>query len=278
MRVPIRYIASSGNEYDLTANGILHRSANYYNWLWNIEGTKLQYGTRVANFSREAAEYDTELVFYGEPADLRQTIRSLHNDFENDLRMKTPGRIIWGDYYIDCYITQSSAEPMETWKHIIDKIHIYVPYPFWMQDVNISLPVSDVRTGAYLDYPYDYAYDYTSPVVGTRYVQSDFPFESEFKMVIFGPAVNPRITINGYPYVLYATIPSGAYVIIDSRNKSIMMYENGVQTNMFNFRNKTGSIFEKVPGGNLTIVWDATFGVNLTIYREKSEPEFEEVL
>lgn len=278
MRVPIKYIASSGNEYDLTSNGIIHRSANYYNWLWNIEGTKLQYGTRVSNFAREAAEYDAELVFHGDPADLRQTIRALHNDFENDLRNKTPGRIVWGDYYLDCYITQSSADPMETWAYISDKIHIYAPYPFWMQDVHIALPVSAVSQGAYLDYPYDYPYDYTAPAVGSKTIQSDFPFSSEFMMVIYGAVVNPRVTINGYPYVLYASIPSGAYVVIDSRNKSIMMYQNGTKTNMFDFRNKTDSIFQKIPGGNLTLVWDSSFGVDITIYHEKSEPEFEEVL
>lgn len=278
MNVPIKYIASSGREYDLTANGILHRSANYYSWLWDVEGTKLQYGMRVSNFAREAAEYDAEIVFYGDPAKLRKTIRALHNDFENDLRAQKPGRIIWGDYYIDCYVTQSSADPMDMWAYISDKIHIYVPYPFWMQDVEISLPASVAGGGGYLDYTYDYMYDYTCPVVGTKYVKSDFPFASEFKMVVFGPAVNPRITINGYAYVLYATIPSGAYVIIDSRDKSIMMYQDGEKTNMFNFRNKTATIFRKIPGGNLRIVWDATFGVDLTIYHEKSEPEFEEVL
>lgn len=278
MKVPIKYIASSGDEYDLTANGILHRSANYYSWTWGVEGTKLQYGTRVSNFAREAAEYDAELVFYGEPAALRRTIRALHNDFENDLRSKAPGRIILGDYYIDCYVTQSTADPLETWTYISDKIHIYVPYPFWMQDFFVSLPVSRTTTGGFLDYPYDYMYDYTSPAVGTRSIQSDFPFESEFKMVIYGPVVNPRITINNYPYVLYATIPSNAYVVIDSRNKSIMMYSGGTKTNMFNFRNKTDSIFAKIPGGNLLITWDSSFGCDITIFHEKSEPEFEEVL
>ena len=97
-------------------------------------------------------------------------------------------------------------------------------------------------------------------------------------MVIYGLAVNPRIVINGYPYVLYTTIPAGSYVIVDSKQRTIMMYgAYGQKTNIFDFRNKTDSIFEKIPAGNLTITWDASFGVNLTIFREKSEPEFEEI-
>lgn len=278
MITEIKYIASSGNAYDLTANGVIHKAANYYEWAWGVQGTKLQFGTRVSNFSRAAAEYEAELVFHGDPAERKALIQALHNDFENDLRQKNPGRIVWGDYYIDCYITRSVASPMETWKYISDTIRIYAPYPFWVQEAKVSLPVSTATTGAYLDYPYDYPYDYTAPVVGTKIIKSDFPFESEFRMVIYGLAVNPRITINGYPYVLYVTVPQGAYVVVDSRTKSIMQYANdGTKTNMFNYRNKTDSIFQKVPGGNLTIAWDATFGVDLTIYHERSEPEFVEV-
>lgn len=274
----IKYIASSGAEYDLTANGVIHKDANYYAWEWSVEGTKLQYGTRVSNFSRDAAEYDVELIFHGAPETLRQTITALHNDFENDLRNKTPGRIVWGGYYIDCYVTQSEAEPMQLWRCIKDKIHIFAPYPYWIKEVSITLPVSAVSAGGFLDYAYDYSYDYTAPAVGQKNIFSTFPFASEFKMIIYGLAVNPRITINGYPYVLYVTIPQGAYVIIDSRQKTIMMYNaDSTRTNVFNYRNKTDSIFEAVPGGNLAIVWDASFGVDLTLYHEKSEPEFVEV-
>ena len=90
--------------------------------------------------------------------------------------------------------------------------------------------------------------------------------------------VNPRVVINGHPYVLYTTIPAGAYVIIDSNQRTIMMYgSNGQKTNIFDFRNKSDSVFEKIPAGNLMITWDASFGVDLTIFREKSEPEFEEI-
>ena len=140
------------------------------------------------------------------------------------------------------------------------------------------LSATPESTSGYLDYPYDYNYDYTAPEIGKKVVPSDSPFTSEFRMIIYGLAVNPRIVINGYPYILYATIPSGAYVIVDSKQRTIMLYKrNGQKMNIFDFRNKSDSIFEKIPAGNLDIVWDATFGVDLTIFREKSEPEFEEI-
>ena len=275
MRVPITYVASSGNRYDLITNGIKHREANYYSWAWEVEGTKLQYGYRVADFSRDAAVYDTELIFYGSEQRRRTLVQNLHDDFENDVRTKRAGRIIWGDYYLECFITESSTEPTEVGTWTSNKITIYAPYPFWVQDFHIALPASQETASGFLDYPYDYPYDYTAPAMGSRYIQTNFPFESEFEMVIYGQAVNPRVVINGYAYALYATIPQGAYVIINSRAKTIMMYQNGTRTNMFNFRNKTASIFQRITGGDLTISWDSSFGVDLTIYHERSEPRVE---
>lgn len=276
MRVNIKYIASSGNEYDLISNGILHKEANYHTWGWGIDGTQLQYGFRVADFSRDAAVYKTQLIFYGGEEQRRDLIGRLHDDFEQDVRTKKPGRIIWGAYYINCYITESSTEPEEhrTWTQ--NDISIYAPYPFWIQDLNIELPKGDAEATGFLEFPFDFAFDFTSPVMGSRIIPSDFPFESEFKMVIYGLAVNPRVVVNDYAYVLDLTVPDGSYVVIDSRAKTIMMYgQSGAQTNVFDYRNKTDSVFQKIPAGNLNIAWDSSYGVDMTIYRERSEPRAE---
>ena len=278
MKTEITYIASSGNVYNLTTKDVLHRSADYYNWAWKIDGAKKQYGIRASRFSREAAQYEADLIFHGDPAELRHTIQALHNDFENDMRRMTPGRLVWGDYYIDCYINGSSIENISFWSWISNKIQICAPYPFWIKEEEVMLSTTPETSSGFLDYPFDYSYDYTAPAIGEKVVPSDSPFTSEFKMVIYGLAVNPRIVINGYAYILYTTIPAGSYVIIDSKQRTIMMYGSyGQKTNIFDFRNKSDSIFEKIPSGNLDIVWDATFGVDLTIFREKSEPEFEEI-
>ena len=280
MKTQIRYIASSGNVYDLTTKNIMHRVASYYNWAWKAEGAKRQYGMRVSSFSREAAQYEAELIFDARnPAEARRMIKALHNDFENDMRRMTPGRLVWGDYYIDCYINGSAVENISFWQWLVNTVQIYAPYPFWIKEEKVSLSTSGDVSGTYLDYTYDYSYDYAAPAVGERIVYSESPFTSEFRMVIYGEAVNPRIVVNGYPYVLYTTIPAGSYVIIDSKQRTIMMYSAGGQkTNIFDFRNKTDSIFEKLPAGNLSIVWDSTFGADLTIYREQAEPEFEEII
>ena len=276
MRVPITYVSSTGRKYSLMSNGIRQKNANYHKWGWGVEGTKLQYGIRVADFSRDPATYETELYISGSPVQRQIVVNNLHDDFESDVRNKTTGKLIWGTHYISCFITESSTEPSENNLETVNKIEIYAPYPFWIEELLISMNPSESQSSGFLDFMYDFSYDYTAPVIGERFIQTDFPFESEFRMVIFGQAINPTVTINGYSYILYTTVPQGAYVIIDSRAKTIMMYNaNGTRTNVFNFRNKTDSVFQKIPAGNLNITWDASFGVDLTIYHERSEPRAE---
>lgn len=276
MKVPIKYIASSGREYDLVSSGIRHKGANYHKWSWNVEGTKLQYGYRVANFSKDEGSYQTELYIYGNPVKRQEIINNLHDDFENDIRRNQTGKLVWGDYYISCFINSSDTHPSDTEYCTVNEIGIFAPYPFWIDELKVSMPPQGQAQGSFLDFPFDFPFDFTAPVIGEKIVKTDFPFESEFRMTIYGFADNPRVTINGYSYVLYATIPDGAYVIIDSREKTIIQYNsNGTQSNLFNFRNKTDSIFQKVPSGNLEITWNASFGVDLTIFHERSEPRVE---
>lgn len=274
MRTKITYISSAGNSYELNMDGVLHKKLPYFSWSWEVEGTKLQHGTRVSGFSKKAATYKANLVFYDRSQAVRDAIvNALHDDYERDIRNKTPGRIVIGDYYIESYIT--SVNMRDANGVTTDEIEIYCPYPFWVQEAYVTLPASQETEGGFLDFPFDFPFDFTAPALGHRTVKSDFPFASEFKMVIYGTAVNPRITINDYQYILYATIPQGAYAIIDSRDKSIMMYNNGQKVDLFNFRNKTLSVFEKIPAGNLDITWDSSYGVDLTIFRERSEPRKE---
>lgn len=271
--IPVTYISSAGNKYELhTKNGVLHKRLPYRSWSSTASGTKLEQGVRVSGFTRGAAQYKSDLLLFGTKEEQEEFVNDLHDDFEGDLRRVQTGRIIIGDQYLDCYITSVNA--LYKSGCTTDTIQIYAPYPYWRQEQKIILEASDVTGGEYLDFPFDFPFDFTAPVMGEKIVKSDFPFTSEFQMVIYGLAVNPRIVINGYPYVLYATIPSGAYVVIDSRQRSVMMYNaDGSRTDLFNFRNKTNSIFEKIPAGNLDITWGASYGVDITVFRERSEPK-----
>lgn len=276
MSVLLKYIASSGNEYNLKGDEIRTITANYHKWNWGTEGTKLQYGMRIAHFTRQASAYETTLTFYGSRLEVKDLIERLHQDFERDVRMMTPGRILWGDHYIDCYISDSDTQPGENNVNPRNAIKMLCPRPFWVKEAKKSFEPQDAPVGQeFLDYEYDYQYDYFFGRAGAAIWESDFPFASKFRMTIFGPAAEPRIIINGYPYQINDTLSANEYVVIDSRDNTVTKHlSNGTAVNAFDSRNKVESVFEPIPGGTLTLNWSGAFGFDLTLYQERSEPRW----
>lgn len=271
----ISYVASSGNMYGLTTrplNRILTKSANYHTWEFEAQATAKMYGERVATFKKKAATYQTVLIIPGGETQRKAILTALHDDFERDVRNLSPGRIMFGEWYCECYIIESTTRPDE--KHDLwteNTIEIYVPSGVWVKEESrtfTAVSTAPLPTG-FLDYQYDYEYDYTPPMMGNETWETDAPFPSDFRMEIYGPCVNPQVTINGYPYLVNAYVPDGSTLVIDSANYTVTM---GTQ-NLFDLRNKAQSVFEKIPAGALDIEWGG-FDFGLTLYEERSEPKW----
>lgn len=278
MSVLLKYTASSGNEYDLKAQGLIRtKTANYHRWEWGVVGTALQYGTRISGFSREAAVYTTQLIFDG-PLDERKTlIEDLHEDFELDVRNMTPGRVTWGDYYIDCYVTASSTQPDINNVWTDNDVSFYCPHPFWTRELTKQFIIHDEeqQDSGFLEYAFDFDYDYFYGQSGADIWITRVPFKSDFKLTIYGPVADPRVVVNGHPYQVFDTLEPGEYIVIDSRNNKVTKYlTSGTTSNIFDKRNKAESVFEQMPAGNLTVNWTGTFGFDITLFEERSEPRW----
>lgn len=274
MSVLLNYVASSGNTYNLKGDGIKSKKANYHVWNWDFQTTQLQYGTRVAATMRDPAIYSTLLYFTGSYSEKKALLDAMHEDAERDLRNLTPGRIIWGDYYIECYVRMSSTEPGEGNAWAENELEFYCPYPFWIkEETMIFRPQEQAEGYSWLEYAFDYRYDFFPGQAGSARWQTKMPWSSEFKMVIYGAASNPRIAVNGYPYQVNDDLASNEYLIIDSHKNTVTKYlANGTTLNIFDKRDKTQSIFQPIPGGTLSLTWPGTFGFDLTLYEERSEP------
>lgn len=265
----ISYIASSGNIYDLSSR-VLTRVANYHEWSFDPQTTSLMYGERVSAFKKKASIYQTTLVVRGSVTKRKSIITALHDDFERDLRNLSPGRLMFGEWFCDCFITSSSTSPDDDVNHWTENvINIYVPSGFWQREEFMSFtPTRPTPTG-FLKYKYDYPYDFTPPVATSATWETDSPFPSDFVMAIKGPCNNPRVTVNGYPYVVNVVVPEDTTLVIDSKNNTVMMGDE----NVFDARGKEYSVFNKIPSGGLTLEW-GDFDFDLTLYEERSEPKW----
>ena len=265
----VSYIASSGNIYDLTSR-IPTREANYHTWEFSPLVTALQYGERVSSFKKGAAVYKAVLVIRGSLTHRKAILTALHDDFENDIRNLTPGRIYFGNWYAECYVISSTTNPDDDVSHWTNNtIEFYIPSGFWVMEETMHFDNAEEVVSEFLDYPYGYEYDYTPPRAAQTIWETDSPFASDFKMEIEGACVNPRVTINGYPYMVNTSVPEGSTLVIDSRHHTVMMGEQ----NLFDSRNKVQSIFEKIPPGSLSLAWEG-FSFTLTLFEERSEPKW----
>ena len=272
--VNLRYVASSGRSYNLRSDTLrTGSSANFHEWKWEADTVRLRFGERVSAFSRPAAEYEATLSLFGTSKEKLAQLEEMHDDFELDIRNLTPGRLIWNDYYIECYAVESSTKPGEDNIMVDNTVLFWCPYPFWIKEETRSFLPTSSESEPFLDYPYDYPYDYYSGGSGSKIWVTDFPFKSDFRMTIYGPAVNPRILINDHAYQVFDNLAAAEYIVINSKLGTVVKTTaTGQKVNAFDLRNKEESVFEQIPPGKLALDWSGTFGFDLTLYEERSEP------
>lgn len=267
----LKYTSSNGQVFDLKVGKFRTRTADYHNYSWKPQVTNQQYGANVYRFDREVASYSTLLTVFGTEREKRTYLNLLHAAFEHDIVTMTPGRITHGMYYVECYITDSSTYYDNPWTQ--NELTIYVPYPFWRRDIEYELQASEAEEYEFLDFPYDFQYDYMATLPGFRMITNPGVKPADWKMTIDGYALNPLVVLNGMSVGVNAVIGTGEKLIISSKDKTVIKYgANGSEANLFNNRIKTNSIFEQLPSGELSVMWSGAFDINLIVYEERSEP------
>lgn len=195
---------------------------------------------------------------------------------EKDVLAVKHGRIIIGDYYLKCFVTESSKK-----EYLINKSYMQVTlkvstdFPYWIKETkSIFNYGSTEEAGADLDFNRDTPYDYSSNLIGKQLFNSNF-VPSNFRMNIYGICVNPKINIAGHIYEVTADIGASEYLTIDSVNKTITLKKaNGTTENLFNKRGRENYIFEKIPTGSLNVSANGIFSFDVILLEERGEPKW----
>lgn len=278
-----KYINSRGEVLDLSEFPYLFQSGDLVNYSWKYDTSN----NRITNVRREAGERpfkvglipDWSLPYIEKRAALKEAAENLFNIIEYDVINNTDGRIVTdtGSFF-PCQIMVSNKSDWE-------KPTAYMFYDLtavsgknsWITEQNFSFYPSETATenadAEFLDYNFDYDYNYTRQKSGISSINISHIATSDFKLTIFGPCNNPRILIAGHPYEVFTSLSEGEYLIVDSINNTVIKYlSNGTQESMYDLRGKNKTVFEQIPPGYSTVSWDGTFGFDLTVYIERSEP------
>lgn len=120
------------------------------------------------------------------------------------------------------------------------------------------------------DYKYDYFWNHT---IGK--LDNDHFAGSDFKIIVYGPCTHPEIRIGENIYRVSATLSDGEYMVIDSRNRTVVKYAiNGIVENKFNSRDKENNVFKKIPPGKNSVKWNAQYPFDVILFQERSMPKW----
>lgn len=265
----LHYISSNGNSFDLKVGHLRMRTADFHTYEWTPQAVVQQYGEKPYRFDRNARTYAAELSVFGTMDEKRTFLNLLHAAFDHDIINMTPGRIVHGEYEIECYITMSNTYYEAPF--IYNSLSIYCPYPSWKREGRYELREAEEKIYPFLDYPFGYEYDYKAVLPGYTVISNSSEAPAQYKLIIYGPVTNPIVSVDGIKIGVYATIGANERVEISSVDKTVIQY-GSVEKNLFNQRIKTNSLFDRISSGEHTVIWSGNFNADLILYEERSEP------
>lgn len=275
----VKYVSGNSNQTTILNQNyeISIKSCDPYQTKWTYEAVARQYGIDISRFGKDPIKIEITLKFRGTKEGININLETFYRECEKDVIGMTPGKLWVGDYYLLGYVIERSTINTAEFYGREQKLSFIGTKGFWNKELTKEFyPIStDPGGDTDLDYNYDYNYDYAVETGSGKQWYVDHFATSEFEMIIYGPATNPRVNINGYPYQVYDNIESGEYVLIDSQNNTVTKHRNnGTIVNLFDMRAKEQSIFEPIPGGLNSVSWSGTFGFTITLFLERSEPKW----
>lgn len=270
MRSNLAYVGSTGERVELdakpiyvgTALGVRGRQWNYTLGRRNITGV-----SRQASEASLTADYLTL-----EAADAARRV------MDRDVSSGTPGRLVtpagWEQRaYV---VAQEPTDRYHGWLRA--DLTVLLLDGVWRRLVSRSYGKNDEGADYGKAYSYGYEYDYAPPNNAST-VTVDAPAASPIRLVIYGYALNPELTIGGNTYSFDVEIPSGGYMVVDSRpDPTVTLVDgSGREHDAFPSAHRGAGLgsgeyaFQPVPPGVSTVGWDRSFGFDLGIYLEEGE-------
>lgn len=301
-----KYINSEGKEILFGEKKVFINENDIRDYKWDY----LEDNGKITSLSRGIIRKTMPIIIACETETEGIQIKNeLFELFDVDVVKEMMGKIVINEYYLPCYIIESKkSKYLYSNGYMELTATLLTDFGYWCRDyeqtfyavpkeieyVDKEYEIEDIfeASGTVPAFPFDFPFDFwvrKKKNIGKK-PMFEFPFDfkqsfnmkkfvnshyadCEFKLYIFGACLNPAIFINSHLYEVKTSLSDGDYLVIDSRKRTITKIgNNGNTTNCFNYRNKGSNIFQKIPRGNVSIRWSATFTFKLVILQERSEP------
>lgn len=268
------YVNHLNEKIDLDSENLILQYQELFNYSWNAESSS----GKITSFYRDSATIPVTVAVTADTCEqYAEILNEFHNIISKDIIAVSPGRLYLGEQYLICYISGDLKTDAFMGVPIqMKNLTIVTDFPFWITE---QLHVFKAGTGqetGYLDFDFDCPFDLMGDAAGNGSINLEHYDSCNFLMTIYGPCVNPRIVINSHIYEVRSKLDSGEYMQINSQNGTVIRTRvSGLKVNEFENRNSSdGSVFEEIQPGHNMVTWDGSFGFDITVYIERSEPRW----
>lgn len=272
----IRYVNSEGAEVILNKEPYKVLMSD----LTDYDSVEVERNGKIACFTKEITERDLNIDTISNSKEATQELcNKLNEVFEKDIYNDVAGKIYINDYYMRCFI--KSCKKSKRGNGVIRSYEytLITDYPFWIKETPYQyLPENPISGGDSIltegvMFP-EFQFDFFR-AKGDEILYNPSFADSNFILAIYGFVENPQIAIAGHPYRVETTIYEGERLVIDSLTHTVQKIGRlGEITNLYNARDKHYSVFKKIPPGMNTFQWSGGFGVDITLFDERSEPKW----
>lgn len=271
----VYYVNHLNEKIDFGRSPYQMQIGDIFNYSNKYEGKNLA----VKRIYKEISTLQTTVTIEGNS---EESFFQALNDFlditDADTVSNVSGRLYVGEYYIECNIISSDKKFWdETRRGVENNIKLLMERPVWCREFSQKFYRGSAaqRSDPFLYYPIQYPYQYSAPK-DLRLFHNDHYAACDFKMIIYGPCIDPMIRINGHPYSFKLTLYEGEFLEVESRYNTVeRVQKDGTRLTEFNQREKKDSVFQKIPAGNCSVIWNTSeFGFDLILYQERSEPKW----
>lgn len=265
----LTYTGSTGEVVDMDCRSFAT------NRFLGIRGRKWSYslGRRGISGQYRAAREATLTVDY---TDLSECDRA-RGIFDRDVASGTPGTLSSGGWSQRAYVVKS--EPSSRYHGWVRaSVTVLLLDGAWSMSHTASFEPATLASDYGKAYDYGYPYDY-GPPAPARSVTVPGTVPSPFRLVIWGRAVQPSITIGGNVYSFDISVPAGGYLLVDTLHEPVveLVTADGIRTDAFSCARRGGGLgsgtyaFEPIAPGSHLVSWDDSFGFDLTTYEFEGE-------
>lgn len=228
-----------------------------------------------ADWTESSSGYEKtiDIDVFGNREQFAANMEHLYSIIAVDAEEGAYGRLYVNDTFLRCRIQASKKSNWKGYVYSEVELTFIAPELAWVkEEKNTFFSQAEGTAADGLDFPFDFPFDFADTRKGSATWEIDHVTASDFRMIVYGPCVNPRILINDQAYEVFTTLESNEYLIIDSRDYTVYKYlANGTVQNLFDNRGLEQSVFEKIPSGLLRINWSGDFGFDLTLFLERRE-------